>query len=195
MADYKMISHNDLKKGVRIIFNNQPYEVLEANLVFKGRGNSVVQTKIKNLITNHVISQTFRPSDNLKEAEIQKIPLIFLYHHRDKFVFKDNQSRINLPKDVLKDKIPFLTQNQAVQGLAFNNQIINIELPVKITVKVKEAPPGIKAGRAEAGTKQITLENDTLINAPLFIKQNDLIEINTENGTYLRRPESKNRSA
>ena len=191
-----MLSHTDLKKGIQIIINGQPVEVLEASLMFKGRGSSVMQTKLKNLVTGNVVAHTFRPSDTIEEADLKRIKLVFVYSHRGKFVFtkqKDghtNQSeRIELAQEQVGDRTQFLKQNQEIDGLVFKDKIISIILPIKVCLKVIEAPPGIKAGRAEAGTKQITLETGAKINTPLFLKQGDIVEVNTETGQYVRRVE------
>ena len=188
-----MLSHTDLKRGVKFIFQGQPYEVLESSLVFKGRGRSVLQTKIKNLITGNVISRTFHQGEEFEEAEIEKIKLKFIYHHRGDYVFAetDNPSkRISLTQQQIGYPAQFLKPNQIVEGLVFEGKIINVELPIKVHLKVVESPPGIRAGRAEAGTKQVTLETGAKINVPLFVKEGDIIEVNTQTGEYVRRIET-----
>lgn len=83
----------------------------------------------------------------------------------------------------------FLKPNQIVLGLVFQGKVINIQLPIKIQLKVTEAPPGIKGDRAQGGTKIVTLETGAKINTPLFIETGDIVEVNTENGEYVRRIE------
>jgi len=185
-----MLTHTDLKRGVVFIFNNQPYEVLDYSLVFKGRGSSVVQAKIKNLINGNVLSRTFHTGDTFEEAEISKIEIKFLYGHRGKYYFCEKDSsdkRIELSEEQIGDLVKFLKPNQIVEGLVFEGKIINISLPIKINLKVIEAPAGVKGNRAQGGTKTITLETGAKINVPLFIKEGDIIEVNTETGEYVRR--------
>jgi len=197
-----MLTHTDLKKGVRFIFNKEPYEVIESSFLFKGRGGSTVQTKIKNLITGNIISKTIHPSDTFEEAEISKIEVKYLYQHRDKYFFceKNNPSkRFDLTSGQIGKGSRFLKPDQIVEGIAFSarggpalgwkEKIVDISLPIKTNLKVIEAPPGIKGGRAEPGTKTVTLETGTKINVPLFIKEGDIIEINTQTGEYVRRSE------
>lgn len=187
-----MLSYNELEKGVKIILDGEPYEIVEASPLFKGRGHSVLQTKLKNLKTGNLISKTFHPSDSFKEAEVFKIEARFLYSHREKYVFckKDKPSeRFELTEEQIGEKKKFLKENQEVEALVFEGKVINISLPIKIKLKVIEAPPGLQAGRAEPGTKQVTLETGAKINVPLFIKQGDIIEINTETAEYVRRIE------
>ena len=195
-----MLSHNDLKKGVIFIYNNQPYEVVEYSLSFKGRGHSTAQTKIKNLITGNVTSQNFKPSETFEPAELEKINLSFVYSNRDKYIFADPDDasqRIELTKDQVGESADLLKENQQVEGIKFNGpalnevegKIINISLPVKISLKVVQAPPTLKSGRADAGTKQVTLETGAKINAPVFVNESDIIEINTQTREYVRRVE------
>ncbi len=187
-----MLSHNELKKGTLFILNNQPCEVLEHSLVFKGRGSSVMQVKVKNLIAGNTLTKTFHPNEEFEEAEIEKVDLQFIYSRNAKYIFcnPDNQSeRTELLEEQIGPSSKFLKQNQMITGLTFDNKIINITLPIKVKLKVIEAPPGIKGNRAESGTKKVTLETGAIISAPLFIKQDDIIEINTEIGQYTRRIE------
>jgi elongation factor P len=187
-----MLSFSDLKKGVKIILDHQPYEIIEASFLFKGRGHSVLQAKLKNLIAGNLISKTFHPSDTFEEAEISKIEAKFLYSHRDKFFFckeKDPSFRFELTKDQIGFGAQFLKANQKIEALQFKNKIINISLPIKVQLKVIEAPPGIKGQRAQAGTKPVTLETGATVNVPLFIETGDIIEVNTQTGQYVKRVE------
>ncbi len=181
-----------LKKGVKIILDNEPYEIIEASHLFKGRGHSVLQGKLRNLTTGNLISKTFHPSDIFEEAELSKMEVKFLYHHRDKFFFseaKNPTKRVDLTLEQIGEQGKFLKLNQAVEGIIFENKVINVSLPIKINLKVIEAPPGVKGGRAEPGTKNVTLETGAKINVPLFIEEGDIIEINTQTGEYVRRIE------
>lgn len=187
-----MISYSELKKGLRIILNKEPHEILEARPLFKGRGHSVLQAKIKNLITGNVISQTFHPSDVFEEAELKKLQAKFLYAHRSQYFFSEIDQpakRFNLTQEQIGYQAQFLKPEQIVDTLIYKGKIVNISLPIKVHLKVVEAPPGIRAGRAEAGTKQIILETGAKINAPLFVKEGDIVEINTQTGEYVRRIE------
>jgi len=187
-----MLSHTELKKGVRFILNGQPYEVVESSFLFKGRGSSTVQAKIRNLITGNVSSRTFHAGEEFEEAEISKIEAKFIYTHRGKYCFseKDNPShRFELTQEQIGPQAKFLKPGETVEALEFEGKIINIILPIKIKLKVIEAPPGLKGDRAQAGTKQVTLETGAKINTPLFIEKGDIVEVNTETGEYVRRVE------
>lgn len=185
-----MLNYSDLKRGCQILFNGQPYEILESAPMFKGRGHSVLQTRIKNLVSGEVISYTFHPSDSFEDPEILKIALKFLFFHRDKYVFcqKDNPAkRFELEKQTIGSATDFLKADQEINGLMFGNKLVDISLPIKVILKVKEAPPAIKGQSVQGSTKPAILETGAKISVPLFVEAGDEIEVNTQTGTYTRR--------
>lgn len=186
-----MLNYSELKKKSRIIIDNEPYEIIESASSVKARGGSVLQTKLKNLKTGNIISKTFHPGETFEEPEILKLEVKFIYSHKDKHVFteKDNPSkRFKLTFQQVGEKADFLKPNQIIEALIFNNEIINVSLPIKINLKVKEAPPSLK-GESQIGNKVVVLETGVKITVPSFIKSGDVIEINTENREYVRRVE------
>lgn len=188
------LPYSELKKGTRIIIDGQPYEIIESSSMFKGRGHSVLQTKLKNLITGAIIQNTFHPSDSAEEAEIEKVEAKFLYSHRGKFVFSekaDPSKRFELPQEKISPADKFLKQNSDVEGIVFNGKVVNISIPIKVQLKVKQAPPGIKGNRAQSGNKNVILETGAEIAVPLFVEEGDIIEVNTEKGEYVRRIEKE----
>lgn len=187
-----MISHTDLKKGVRIILDGQPYEVLQANSLKKAQRRPVIQTKIKNLITGSVFDRNFQQGDTFNEAELIKLSAKFLYARRDEYFFCQEQNpakRFALGKEQIGESGKFLKQNQVVEVIIFEEKIVNIILPIKVQLKVVESPPGVQGDRAQGGTKIIILETGAAINAPLFIEESDIIEVNTQTQEYVRRIE------
>jgi len=187
-----MLSYFELRKGVKFILNGEPYEVLEFQQVGKAQDVFVAQTKIKNLINGKILEKSFHQSDVFEETELNKIEIKFLYSHRGKFCFYEAQNpkvRFELTEEQIGSGAKFLKQNQILIGIKFQGKIINIILPIKVQLKVTEAPPGVKGERAQAGTKPVTLETGAIINVPLFVGQGDIIEVNTETGEYVRRVE------
>jgi len=187
-----MLSHTDLKRGTIFILNNQPHEVLDYSLNFRGRGGSTVSTRIKNLITGNVLSRSFHAGESFNEAKIRHYDLKFIYANRGQFVFceiTNPNKRFNLTEQQIGASHQYLKANTVVTGLFFNDQVINIQLPIKISLKVTETVPGDTKGRATAGTKPAILETGVQVSVPPFISVGDTIEINTESGEYLRRVE------
>jgi len=189
-----MLSYFNLRKGIQFIFQDQPFEVLEFRQMGKAQDVVVAQTKIKNLITGKTIIQNFHQSDMFEEADIQKFQAKFVYGHRGRYVFcdvDDSSKRFELVEDQIGQTAKFLKSNAIVEGLRFRDQIINISLPIKVQLKVTDAPPGIKGDRAQGGEKSATLETGAVINVPLFVETDDIIEINTETGEYVKRVTEK----
>lgn len=187
-----MLSYFDLRKGTKFILEGQPYEVLEFQQMYKAQDMVVAKTKIRNLITGRVHEKNFHQGDTFEEAELEKIEIKFLYSHRGKFCFAEVENlknRFELTEEQIGEGTKFLKLNQTLTGIKFQDKFINIVLPIKIQLKVTEAPPGIKGDRAQGGTKTVTLETGANINVPLFVEQGDIVEVNTETGEYVRRVE------
>lgn len=170
--------------------DGQPYEVLDFRQMGKAQDMFVAQTKIKNLITGKVFEKNFHQGDNFQEAELEKMEVKFIYLNREKVVFsevQDPKKRFDLTKEQVGEGIKFLKPNEIVTGVKFQGNIVSIVLPIKVQLKVTEAPPSLKGDRAQAGTKSVTLETGAKINVPLFIETGDVIELNTETEEYTRR--------
>lgn len=187
-----MLTHTDLKKGAQIIVDGQPCEVLEATPQRYAQRKLMIQTKIRNLLTGSVLDKTVHQGETFEEAELERVDVKFVYNHRGKLIFCEAETptvRFELPEEKIGQASKFLKSNQVLTGIKFNGKIVNIVLPVKVQLKVTDAPPGVKGERAQAGTKQATLESGAIVNVPLFVEEGDIIEINTESGEYVKRVE------
>lgn len=185
-----MLSYSELNRGMIITINDQPYEIVEAQNTFKGRGHSYLQMKLKNLINGTVIAKTAQPRDSFEEGEIEKQEATFIYNNKGKYVFSEKENpakRFELEESLIGDAGKFLKSGETVTTVIFKDKIINIIVPIKVNLKVTEVPPGVKGDRAQSGNKSVTIETGVKINVPLFIKEGDIIEINTESGEYVRR--------
>lgn len=172
--------------------DGQPFEVLESNSLKKAQRRPIIQTKIKNLITGSVFEKNFQQGDVFEEAELLKLKAKFLYSHRNFFYFCEESNpskRFDLPLEQVGVQAKFFKTNQLIEALIFEGKIINILIPIKVQLKVSEAPPGVQGDRAQGGTKAVTLETGVTADVPLFVKEGDIIEINTETGEYVRRVE------
>jgi len=184
------LSVNELKPKTFFIFEGQPWVVLESHHLKMQQRRPVVQTRIRNLLNGKIIEHNFAQSDVFEEADIRREEVKFLYSHRDEYWFshKDDPSkRFKLGEEIIGDATKYLKSNTLVEAILFNDQIINIELPVKMDFKVVEAPPAIRGDTAQGGVKQVVIETGATINTPLFIEEGDIIRINTETGQYVER--------
>ena len=177
-----MLSHTDLHPGVQFIFEDQPWEVLEASMMKTAQRRPVIQSKIKNLIDGRVQEKNFQQGDVFNEADLQKHEIKYLYSTKGQFFFcepNDPSKRMSFTEAQIGTQAKFLRPNELVVGIVFEEKIINFKLPIKVQLKVKESAAGIKGDRAQAGTKEAVLESGAVIQVPLFIffKQKTAYEI------------------
>lgn len=185
-----MLSYNELKVGMLFIKDGQPYEVLEYAFIRMQQRKPVAQLKIKNLISGKVQNYTAHQNENFEEAEIDIVPVTFIYHNRGQHWFYENGkpgTRFFLTEEVVGEAGQYLKKNTEVKAFKFSDKVINIELPIKVDLKVTEAPPAIRGDTAQGGTKTVTLETGAKANVPLFINEKDTIRINTQSGEYVER--------
>lgn len=184
-----MLSITNLKTGTKINMDNEPYSVLSYYHSKMGRGGAVVKTKLKNLKTGAIIDKTFQGADKIDEAELSKKGAVYLYSDETSSFFMDNESfeQFEIPLLKVGDDKNYLVENESVDILYFNNEAINIELPIKLTFKVISAPPAVKGNSAGSITKRVTIETGAEVNAPIFIKEGDRIVVDTRTGDYVER--------
>jgi len=187
-----MLSYNELRRGIMFILDGEPYEVLEYEFLRMQQRKPVAKTKIKNLISGKIVERSFHQNESFEEAELQREKVKFLYAHRDQYWFsaKDNPAnRFMIAENFLGQKALFFKQNSEAEALKFNDKIISIVPPIKMDLKVTEAPPGIKGDTAQGGTKVAVVETGAKVSVPLFVNEGDIIKINTETGDYVERVE------
>lgn len=184
-----MLNLTDIKNGRRILWNEEPYVVLEYQHSFLGRGGAVMRTKLKNLLSGAIIDYTFQDKDKVDEAEVVKSKAQYLYRDENGATFMDmtDFDQFTLNANILGNATNYLIEGAEVTLLAWEGKPIAIELPVKVTLTVTDAPPGIKGDTASGGDKVVTLETGIQLTTPLFIKTGDKVIVNTEKGTYVSR--------
>ena len=184
-----MLGITEIKNGKKIIWNSEPYVVMDYQHSKTGRAGAVLRTKLKNLLTGAIIDHTFQGADKLEEAEISKSRAQYLYREGTEHFFMDMETydQVSLPENVLGEAAQYLMEGTEVTMLNWNGQPINVELPAKVTLTVTDAPPGIKGDTASGGDKLVTVETGLQVTTPLFVKNGDKIIINTEKGTYVSR--------
>jgi elongation factor P len=184
-----MIGINEIKSGKNIVLDGAPFAVLYHEHSKTGRAGSVLRTRIKNLATGAVLEKTFQGSDQVDKADITKGKAQFLYKDGEGYAFMDNESfeQFSLSREALSDAVHYLIEGTEIVVLYFNGNPINIELPVKIKLRVVEAPPGIKGNTVSTGGKMVKLETGLSISTPLFVNEGDSIIVNTERGEYVSR--------
>ena len=189
------LQYNEIREKKIIIHDDEPAEVVESHVARTQQRKPQNQVKLKSLISGKTIAATFHVSDTAEEADIAKREVTFLYKNKGEFWFcdpNDKSNRFKLEESLMGNTAKFLKANGNVTALVWTNdddeeKIIKITLPIKMNFKVKEAPPAVRGDTSKGGNKVITLENDTTLNAPMFINEGDTVSINTETGEYVER--------
>lgn len=183
------ISISQLKPALTIEYNDQPYVILECEHAKLARGSSFARAKIKNLLTSQLLECTLRDSDKINLAFIERKKMIFSYQDKDYYHFFDAETYEDfiLHQEAIKDKISYLKENLELVGLFYRDKLIDLELPLAVTLEVVETEPGFRGDTRKSGTKPAKLETGLVVDVPLFIKNSDRIKIDTRNQKYLER--------
>lgn len=185
-----MLAYNEITSKKFIVLDGAPYEVLDAHIFRMQQRKPVNQTKLKNLITGKISEYTFHQADKAEEADLQKKQAKYLYNNKGEWWFcepNDPSKRFKIQEDMIGDSRQFLKANSLIDLVVFNEQIIGVKLPIKVELKVTEAPPAVRGNTVQGGTKQIVLETGATIQTPLFVNEGDVLRINTETGEYVER--------
>lgn len=184
-----MLDYNEIKERKYIIVDDEPYEVLASHVFRKQQRKPVNQTKLKNLISGRVIERSFHQAEKVHEAEIEIKNIKYLYNNKGEYWFceeKDPSKRFNLKEEFLIG-IKYIKTNSIIEAKLFDGQVFGIKVPIKVQLKVTEAPPAVKGNTATGATKTVVLETGATTNTPLFVNEGDIIEVNTETGEYTSR--------
>lgn len=182
-------SLNSIRVGINILMNGEPYQVQTANFVRMQQRKPVMQTKLKNLINGKVLEYSFKAGEKVEEADLEKSKADYLYADTSGVHFMDTKTyeQISIDTDVLGDRQKLLKEGTQVDILYFDSRPITVSLPPKIDMKVVSAPPSVRGDTAGNVTQPVTLETGLVVNAPLFIKDGDVIKINTDTLEYAER--------
>lgn len=185
------LDYNEITPKKTIIYDGDPYEVVASKTGSKGGYKAVNVAKLKNMISGKVIEISFHQSERVEEADME--------YKEAKFLYKDNKgelwfcdpkvpsNRFKLEESVIGTPAKFMKPNSIVETIGFEEKIIGVHLPIKVDLKVVEAPPAVKGDSSTGASKQITLESGAIVNAPLFITEGEIVTINTETGEYVSR--------
>ncbi|MDG0789792.1 elongation factor P [Cohnella ginsengisoli] len=184
-----MISVNDFKTGLTIEVDNDLCTVIDFQHVKPGKGAAFVRSKLKNLRNGNVIEKTFRAGENVVRAHIENRAVQYLYNSGSEYTFMDNETydQFNLDKKQLEWEVNFLKENMTVNITSYQGEILGINLPNNVDLKVVETEPGIKGNTATGATKNAKLETGLNVQVPLFINEGDVLLINTTEGKYISR--------
>ena len=176
-------------KGVTIEFDGNVYRVEDFQHVKPGKGAAFIRTKLKNVKTGGVVEKTFRPTEDVDTAHIERSTKQYLYNDGDLYYFMDTESFEQMPlnRDVLGDAFKFVKEEMMVKVVSYKGQVFAIEPPTFVELEVTHTEPGLAGNTATNTLKPATLETGCEIKVPLFINIGDKIKIDTRTGEYLSR--------
>lgn len=186
------LSITDLKKGTLFQWEGEPFRVVDYNQKVMGRGGSIVNVRIKSLLDGKVLEKTFKGSEQLDTADVTNQSVQYLYSDGTTFYFMNEESfeQFEVSADLVGDGAGYIKEGDRVQLQFFEGRPINVELPKNVPLKVTYTESVVKGDTSSAITKDATLETGITIKVPAFIKQDDLISVDTATGTYRERVKS-----
>lgn len=184
-----MISTNQFKNGLTILHEGKIYQIISFQHIKPGKGGAFVRTKLRNLMNNAVIDRTFKAGEKFETAYIEQKKIQYLYNAGNIYHFMntENFDQLDIDKDSIGEGIKFLKEGMEVSAVYCEGKLIEVALPTTVTLKIEHTEPGIKGDTAKASYKPATLETGAIIQVPLFIKQKDLIKVDTRTGEYIER--------
>lgn len=187
-----MIRAGAIEKGICLLLKNDPYLVVEREFVNPGKGSAFVRLKLKNLKTGQVLRETIKTNDSVEEADVYDKNAQFLYSDATGYYFMDNESyeQFSVPREGMEDKQYYLQEGHSYYVTFWEGNPIDIKIPYKIVLTVKEAHEALKGDTVTGATKPVVLETGLTVRVPIFIKQGEKIMINTETNEYVERVNS-----
>ena len=184
-----MPSISEFRRGMAIMFKDDIYLITEFQHVKPGKGQAFIKTKLKNVRSGRVIDNTFKLSDKLEAVRLDGKSMQYLYKDGDSFVFMDTDTyeQVNIHSELIGDQDAFLKDGMTVKVLFHQSEPITVELPTTVDLAVTEAEPAVRGDTAGNLTKWVTLETGAKIQVPPFIKEGEIIKIDTRSGEYVSR--------
>ncbi|MCP8967064.1 elongation factor P [Ectobacillus ponti] len=184
-----MISVNDFRTGLTIETDGAIWQVIDFQHVKPGKGAAFVRSKLRNLRTGAIQEKTFRAGEKVEKAHIENRRMQYLYASGDAHVFMDNESyeQVELPAKQIERELKFLKENMEVYIMTFQTEVLGVELPNTVELKVVETEPGIKGDTASNVTKPATMETGLVVQVPIFINEGETLIINTAESRYVSR--------
>jgi elongation factor P len=182
------VSTAEFKKGLKIVFDGQPYAIVEFQHVKPGKGGAFVRTKLKHMRLGKVIDNTFRAGEKVELVDFEERHMQFLYRD-DRYHFMDLETyeQLSLSEDEVGDAREFLKEDTEVDVLYIDGVPAAVELPNFVELAIAKTDPGVRGDTAQGGTKPATLETGAVVQVPLFLNERDVVKVDTRTGEYLAR--------
>ena len=179
----------NIRKGSYIRYKNKPFLVIETEFSFCGRGSAHMKMKVRSLDGSSNQNVTFKSGDNIEELDVPSVEMQFLYADNSEAFFMNprNYEQLSVPISLLDGKEKMLIAETKVYVRSFEDKPVGVSLPPKVKIKVTDAPEATAGNRSKAAKKDVTLETGLVVQAPLFVKKDDVLLIDTTSGEYVSR--------
>ena len=183
------MQQSDLKAGMTFEQDGKLIKVMEASHHKPGKGNTVMRMKLKDVRTGSTTDTTMRPDEKVKKAHIDTKPVQYLYSQDDMAIFMDLETyeQYEVPTALIEEELKYLLENMEVKIQFYGEEVIGLTLPTTVILRVAETQPSIKGATVTGSGKPATMETGLVVNVPDFVEADELLEINTAEGTYLKR--------
>ncbi len=184
------IPTGEFRKGIKVILDGEPYEMLECNFVKPGKGQALYKTKLRNLLKGTIIDRTYKSGDSLEQADVHRGEGQFLYRDPNGgYVFMDNETyeQETLSEEACGDDAKFLLEGTNCELLYWNNRLIGMTPPQHVVLEVTYTEPAARGNTATNVTKPATVETGATVMVPAFIEQGEKIKVDTRTGQYIER--------
>jgi elongation factor P len=184
-----MLESGDLRKGLKLELDGEPYVIVQFEFVKPGKGQALYKCKLKNMLSGAQFDKTFRSGDKFKEANLEEVEMEYLYSDGDQLCFMNTSTYDQefVSSEQVGEAVNFLKENTVCSVLLFESKPIGISLPFFIDLRVKKTAPWVKGDTASGDSKPATLETGYVLNVPPFIQEGELIRIDTRTGEYVER--------
>lgn len=184
-----MISAVDLRAGMTFIQDDKLIKVLDATHHKPGKGNTVMRMKLRDVRTGATYDTTFRPDEKFERAHIETKDVQYLYNTDSAAVFMDLETyeQYELQLDTIEEELKYILENATIAIQFYGSEVIGIDLPGTVVLKVAETQPSIKGATVTGSGKPATMETGLVVNVPDFIEAGEELIINTADGTYQKR--------
>lgn len=184
-----MADTSDFRNGLIIRFKNDLYSIVDFQHVKPGKGGAFVRSTLKNLRTGKVLDNTFRAGEGVEVIRVERRKFQYLYREGDFLVCMDTETyeQMNITKEYFEEGVNFLKEGEEIDILFNGDEIISVEIPIFVYLKVIETEPGFKGDTATGASKPAKLETGASISVPLFVNEGDKLKVDTRTGGYVER--------
>lgn len=184
-----MLSASDLRKGLKLQIDGNPYIVTEFEFSKPGKGQALYRCKMRNMISGNQLVKTYRSNDKFEKAELEERKMQYLFNQGDEFHFMDteNYEQLFITREQLADNIYYLIDSMEVEMLFFDGKAIDVTMPTFVNLEVTRADPWAKGDTSGNDTKPVTVQTGYVLQVPPFVEEGDKIQIDTRTGAYVTR--------